>query len=266
MSLALENAKLTGGGSDSQFQCISSLILLTHPSVLKMIHEITGADIAKIQETTENGMSVWQKGTPHNLTEISLKQYVVSLTKEFDIDTLSSKIINGKLHASIVDIVRVGAPMPRHVGFPAEPKPTPYEPPRDTSVVSSPKVQHGKVYEIKKKDSKANEKSPGKYQIIKDSQGTQFADVSLPKDGVPTHYRTYGPEQVIHSTMKAHIAKHVTNDLTATRKQLISDIRKLQAKMELETDIDKKNELNQEIRVKMEELRELINADYKMKS
>jgi hypothetical protein len=263
MSLALENGSVTG--AVSQFQCISSLILLTHPGVLKMIKEHTGAEVSKIQETSENGMAVWEKGGPHNLTEISLKQYVVTLTKGFDIDKFTPKIINGKLHASIVDITRVGAPMPRHLGFPAEPKPTPYTPPRDMSVVS-PKVKQGTVYEIKGKDSKADERNPGRYQIIKDSQGTQFADMSLRKGDVSTHYRVYGPEHVIHKTMKGHISKHIIKELTTSRKQLISDIRKLRANLELEDDIEKKKEINQEIRVKIEELREIISSEYKMKT
>ena len=246
-----------------QFQCVSSLIFLTHPIVLEELHKITGAHILRIQ--TEKNETLWEKGQPNNLTDVSLQGFVITMDKQFDIDKLSSKINGGNYHASIVDIIRVGGTVPSRGTVPSGqnvPSGVPHKPPV-VPAKAPPKIIHGRMYQIKKSQSTAAEHAPGSFSIKKDEHGNQYADVFIPEKG---HHRVYGSEEVIREKMKKHLSSHVKKGLTIGQRQLIEEIRNLKAKFDLSTDDDKKEELNQKIRVKMEELRKVIQAEYKIKN
>jgi len=135
--------------NQTTFQCISSFIFLTHPTVLLSIQKITQAQILEIRIETLDGETIWQKNNGHIIDKINFQKLVVIMTKPIDVRKFSATINESNFKHSITKITGVGAGRSG-----SQPNDNQYTGPRKAAITLPREVKLEQLYKATEKEVK----------------------------------------------------------------------------------------------------------------
>ncbi len=200
-----------------EVQVETSLIVLTHPEGIKLLQEAAGQTLTEIQD--KDGVDVWRTGAPQNQQETSIHEYVLRFKKPIDISNFNVKLKASKLNNSVREVEKTKETKKKQQEAKeqkeAEEKSKNANakqqaangkvPPTENAPRAYKKVP-GQLIDVDPRDFQGVE-TPGVYQIFTDSEGTQFANITVkPRFGIGTYKkkRVYGnPAQIREAVEKA---------------------------------------------------------------